>query len=434
MIELAQLARYRENNRLEAKRAQGGLPHSLWETYSAFANTVGGALLLGVIETPEKYFQSVPLADPQKLAEQFWHIVANPELVSVNLLLREQVQIVTAQDLPIVLIEIPRALACQKPVFLGSSPFSGTYRRGGEGDYRCQISEVQIMMENRFRELPDGAPVVSAVLDDFKPSSIQAYRQRYRQAHPHSPWNAICELSFLLQVNAVYFAMDGSLHPTWAGLLMFGRQEALARAFPGLQLNNLLETRRQEDNACDFYFSARRQLQSQHPKDIAWAINEALVNALAHADYQDHPQIEIRADSQEIQVVNRGQLRRPSMPANPVLYQMFHLIKAADGRGTGLLRIEAIWKQKGWSAPELTDKPQRREVLFRLPVSRKVQKRQTLQQRVLDLITTEIEVAPDQIESQLRLTKTQTENLLQALLEQDLIEQNPASLRYHLKA
>ena len=113
------------------------------------------------------------------------------------------------------------------------------------------------------------------------------------------------------------------------------------------------------------------------------------------------------------------------MPANPVLYQMFHLIKAADGRGTGLLRIEAIWKQKGWSAPELTDKPQRREVLFRLPVSRKVQKRQTLQQRVLDLITTEIEVAPDQIESQLRLTKTQTENLLQALLEQDLIDRIP---------
>ena len=30
MIELAQLARYQENNRLEAKRAQGGLPHSLW--------------------------------------------------------------------------------------------------------------------------------------------------------------------------------------------------------------------------------------------------------------------------------------------------------------------------------------------------------------------------------------------------------------------
>lgn len=36
---------------LECKKAQNGVPNSLWETYSAFANTNGGILLLGYMKT-----------------------------------------------------------------------------------------------------------------------------------------------------------------------------------------------------------------------------------------------------------------------------------------------------------------------------------------------------------------------------------------------
>ena len=149
MLDFANLEIYRENNRIEAKKAQGGLPHSIWETYSAFANSYGGVILLGVEELPDHSLRVQGLLDPQGMVEKLIAGLDDPSVVSLNILQEEDIQILHVDGGDIVAIFVPMAERDQLPVYIGGDLVRGSYRRSGDGDYHCTQAERNAMLSGR---------------------------------------------------------------------------------------------------------------------------------------------------------------------------------------------------------------------------------------------------------------------------------------------
>lgn len=75
---------YYEGIDVEYKAARGGLPRDLWETYSAFANTEGGTLWLGITQHGG-VLDVHGVTDAEKLVGDFWNTLNNRGKVNRNL-------------------------------------------------------------------------------------------------------------------------------------------------------------------------------------------------------------------------------------------------------------------------------------------------------------------------------------------------------------
>lgn len=379
-----------ENHERECKLAEGGLPESLWETYSAFANTDGGTILLGVKEHRESFTVN-GLTDKQivKYQKNFWSVLNDRNKISKNILLNHHVKIVEYEEKKLLEIDIPAADRHDKPVYIGTDPMKGTYRRDFDGDFLCTEASVRAMFADQRDISVDSEVLEDMDLDALNADTIKGYRVIFEQLHAGHPWNKLMKDEFLIKLKAAAKNKKGSVSPTVAGLLMFGDADRITDVFPDYFLDyreecddrnirwlyrthsnegdwsgNLFEffykvTNRIDDDVAVPFVNRREGVRVDRV-NVHDALSEAVANALVHANYYGKRGIVVVKHGKNITISNPGTIRITkeefyaggnSDPRNPNLLKIFGFVNVGERAGSGVDKIMTAWEEQNWEKP-----------------------------------------------------------------------------------
>lgn len=385
-----------ENDEIECKEAAERLPNDLWETYSAFANTNGGTLFLGIKEKSGKFFIT-GVKDEENIIKDFWDNLNNPKKASANILNNNSIERITIQGLKVIKINVPKADRKARPVYIGENPFneskhSGTFRRNYSGDYKCSKEEIKRMLADQLDQSQDSLILEGFDISDLNQDAINSFKNRLRAIKPNHPWVSLDDKTFLYKLGA--YDKDrkvGKEGITAAGLLMFGEDRAITSEFPKYFLDyreKISEEVRWDyrlissdgtwsGNIFDFYFKIINKITDnlnvpfrtvngirQEDTRVHEAVREAVANALIHADYRLPRGIVIEKAKTYFKLSNPGNLRITreealkggvSDPRNENIFKMFNLLGIGERAGSGLENIQLAWKEQEWLAPDLEE-------------------------------------------------------------------------------
>ncbi|CAN5578389.1 ATP-binding protein [soil metagenome] len=389
------LRRFRtDTTGVEVKAAAGGLPKSLGETLSAFANGTGGVVILGLSErdgfTPAPGFDSPSIQDG--LARLCSDDMEPP--------VRASLDIVDFEGAQAVVLEVPGLDPVRKPSYVKHrGPFEGSFIRGGDGDRHLTAYEVTQLLANHGQPTEDAEIVPGATVDDFDSDRVAEVGRRLRNRSPRA-FGDIDDERLLLRLGAAVRDEDGTVRPTLAGIMCLGiyPQQFFPQLFvsfvalPGRVMGESLEdgTRFLDNVTCDgpipemlatVIAAARRNMRTaavikgigredRHDYPIE-VIRELIVNALLHRDYSPlsrGTQVQVELYPDRLVVKNPGGLYGSIVPSelgvidvsstrNAVLAKMLADIPSSTGepvcenRASGLPRVFARLRDAGMSPP-----------------------------------------------------------------------------------
>ena len=401
---------YGERINIEYKEATNELPKSVWETYSSFANTIGGTIILGIKERrnhtiEQGRFEVTGVNDTDKILKSFWDTI-NSDKVSRNILMEDNVECIDYNGKNIIAIHVPMANYTMRPIYINKNLIGGSYKRNFEGDYHCTDEEVKSMLRDANENGNDGTLVENYDLNDIDMPTLHAYRNRFEVRNVDHAFNQLDDKEFLRNMGGYVF--DRNTHReglTVAGLMMFGKGLPVRDRFDNIRMDYIDKTNLEtdsrwsdrltydgtwENNLFNFFMRVIAKLTQDLKRPfklegmeriddtpIHKAVREALTNMIIHADLLITGVLKIEKYEKEFLFSNPGSLKLPmedimhggnSKARNPRIQNMLRMIGYGENIGSGYPTILKTWKEQNWRKPILIDRTELRQVDLTLPM------------------------------------------------------------------
>lgn len=357
-----------EGKSLEFKRDLSS-PDGALKTMIAFANSAGGTLLLGV-EDRTRHVRGVH--DALDVEERIANLVSD----SISPRLLPEIEILPWRRTQIIAVEVHPSAA--RPHFLKREGIDrGTYVRVGSTNRRADADMLQELRRSARGETFDEQPMpeLDSEAIDFRAASESFAPIRSLRKHD-------------LETLRLLTAHQGRKVPTVGGVLLFGRERERhfpdawiqAGRFAGRDKAKILDRTEFRGSLVTAISEAITFIEkhSLHGAEIGrvhrkerWnlppvAVREALINAVAHADYaQRGAPIRVAIFDDRLEIENPGLLpfgvtvddleRGISKLRNRVIGRVFHALGLIEQWGSGVQRMTAACREAGLAAPRFEE-------------------------------------------------------------------------------
>lgn len=454
-----------ESQTIELKEAKGGLPKSLWETYSSFSNTCGGTICLGVAENKIKPNDISGVGNPAQLIKDLFATARNQGKVNKYFLREDDVKVVPTSLGNIIEIVVREAPRREKPIYLNGN-LAMSYVRYGDGDHLATASEIKSMVVDNGETSYDLLPnPMGYGFDAVDPKTLSRYREELNKRYPANIYKDASDADFLRKIGCLIKIDNGKESLSGAALMMFASSPLIMTVYdkyildyreadnPSEKWTNRIASDEPtwSGNMFDFYEKAIGRIGQflPHPyrsvagadiggEDILDAVKEALANALSNYSPFLPGGLLIINSGKEILFRNTGRIRVGleqaikggiSDPRNEGVLVLFRRLGIADRAGTGFPRIFSTMATYHYPTPILREKaePEETELILSLlaqkntPLAKGVEPREIvsfLLEKGKEGATTK------EVMERFAIGRTNASGILNDLLGQNAIETN----------